>query len=231
MYLYNSDVDASDHATSPAEEGQDDDDATPVTPSFFELRQRALLGMEQGSAFMVVALGLLRKLRSSTKSPLSYAEIEDGLGRYFRILDADSERFATLYEVLKSAAAKHVEEQLPEFLGSPCKETAAQVAEEAAAMLSDGMQEIAVVLLACSKMQRRSLDLKMAAQRSLAESDDDQPALISFSRFGKFFEEALDVYDQLKRKHEELQQRRLKAMARVMDAKAAVAAASSASSQ
>jgi len=88
-------------------------------------------------------------------------------------------------------------------------------------LLNEGMREIAVVLLACSKMQTRALDLKTVAQRSVS---DDKSGSVSFGKFAEFVEKALALLDQLKRKHEELQQLRIRAMACTADARAALAA-------
>merc|ERR1712194_109948 len=71
--------------------------------------------------------------------------------------------------------------------------------------LTEGMREIAVVLLACGEMQRRALDLKMGAQRSIADSFANTPPLVSFAKFADFLEEA--------------QQQRMRAMASVAEAR------------
>ena len=70
------------------EAGQDEDGCR----SFFDLRQRTLSGMDLMPAFRIVVLGLLRKLKNNTKDCILYSEVEDALGRYFRVLDADMQR-------------------------------------------------------------------------------------------------------------------------------------------
>eukprot|EP00747_Dinoflagellata_sp_TGD_P183541 gnl/TRDRNA2_/TRDRNA2_38481_c0_seq1.p1 gnl/TRDRNA2_/TRDRNA2_38481_c0~~gnl/TRDRNA2_/TRDRNA2_38481_c0_seq1.p1 ORF type:complete len:416 (+),score=102.98 gnl/TRDRNA2_/TRDRNA2_38481_c0_seq1:66-1313(+) len=181
--------------------------------SFFDLRQRTLAGIDQLSAFRIVALGLLRKLRGNLHSTVPYGEVEDALGRYFRLLDSDMQKFATLHETLRDASEKP----------SGIKDGAAG-AGTPLGIMRDGMREIAVVLLACGEMQQRALDLKMGAQRSLASSDGITPPTVSFTCFAEFFDEALAICDQLRRKHEELQQLRISAMASVAEVRQAAAA-------
>merc|ERR1719356_259479 len=113
-----------------------------IIRSFFELRQRALVGMDQVSAFLIVALGLLRKLRTNAKGSVLYGEVEDALGRYFRLLDADMQKFATLHETLREPADK------ASLNADGCKEAVA-ASQTARALLHNGMKEIAAVLLAC----------------------------------------------------------------------------------
>eukprot|EP00928_Gymnodinium_smaydae_P021406 TRINITY_DN18349_c0_g3_i1.p1 TRINITY_DN18349_c0_g3~~TRINITY_DN18349_c0_g3_i1.p1 ORF type:complete len:264 (+),score=81.56 TRINITY_DN18349_c0_g3_i1:75-794(+) len=210
MRLYNSDLDEAERvrAASPEGCGDSDEDGADGEPcrSFFELRQRTLVGMVQVPAFRIVVLGLLRKLRMNTRGSVLYGEVEDALGRYFRLLDGDMQRFATLHETLREAADRQA--AVLES-GTSAASAGAATAQQ---LLHDGMREIAVVLLACGKMQKRALDLKMAAQRSIAETPTG-PAAVSFSRFADFLEEALAICDQLRRKHEELQSQRMKAMA------------------
>merc|ERR1712194_440394 len=173
--------------------------------SFFDLRQRCLVGLDQGSAFRVVALAAVRKLRTNVKGSVLYSEVEDALNRYCRLLEADMQKFATLHETLQDAAER--------------KDGGPALPHESRKTLTEGMREIAVVLLACGEMQRRALDLKMGAQRSIADSFADTPPLVSFAKFADFLEEALAVSDQLRRKHEELQQQRMRAMASVAEAR------------
>mmetsp|Transcript_103191 Transcript_103191/g.291380 ORF Transcript_103191/g.291380 Transcript_103191/m.291380 type:complete len:246 (+) Transcript_103191:155-892(+) len=206
MLLYNADVDESERNYRKqddlaGEEDDDDDNDDGVRRSFFDLRQRTLLGLDQLPAFRVVALGLLRKLRTNLRGAILYGEVEDAMARYFRLLDNDMQRFASLHETLRDAADKLPQEGL----------------------LLDGMREIAVVLLACGEMQRKALDLKLSAQRSASMSDVAVPPLASFERFAIFLENALAVSDQLRKKHEELQQLRMRAWASAMDSRAAAA--------
>jgi len=184
--------------------------------SFFDLRQRTLVGLDQLSAFRIAAQGALRKLRTNVRGSVLYGEVEDALNRYCRVLDLDMQTFASLHETLQEAARKQAQFQAAS--NSP----AAAALALARSTLSEGMREIAVVLLACGEMQRRALDMKMNAQRAIAESAEDGGALVSFSRFADFLEEALAVSEQLRRKHEELQQQRMKAMASAVEARAAV---------
>jgi len=209
MLLYNADVDEAERVRSPYnEEPVDEDGLSDTCQTFFDLRQRTLVGMNENPAFRVVALGLLRKLRTNQRGTVLYGEVEDALGRYFRLLDADMQRFASLHEVLNETAEKQ------------SRTESRPVVKEAAAatvgLLQQGMREIAVVLLACGEMQRKALDLKMSAQRSIAESDELEPPLVSFGTFAEFIEEALAVSDQLRRKREELQRLRMKAMESVV---------------
>lgn len=221
MRLYNADEAESDRRRQ-WEDPELDDEAEDACCTFFDLRQRTLVGLDPTSAFRIVALGLLRKLRTNSRGTVLYGEIEDALGRYFRLLDADMQRFATLHEALREPADK--------ALGAEgCKEAAA-AAQAAQSLLHSGMREIAGVLLACGEMQKRALDLKMGAQRSISDARSSAVPLVSFGKFSQFLEEALAVCDQLRRKHEELQQIRLKAMASAMDAKMAAAAAAAAQS-
>lgn len=209
--------------------------------SFFDLRQRSLVGVDQMSAFRIVALGVLRKLRTNVKGSVLYSEVEDALNRYCRLLEADMQKFASLHETLQEAATRQTQSSGSATASagtsagaagkrgqtqSGVSANSAGAASLAAArsILSDGMREIAVVLLACGEMQRRALDLKMSAQRSIAETDEDVAPLLSFSRYADFLEEALAVSDQLRRKHEELQQQRIRAMERAVEARAAGAA-------
>lgn len=218
MLLYNADVDEADrlyqHEDAETEDHESSDDCR---RSFFELRQRALLGLDQFPAFRIVCFGLLRKLRTNHRGPVIYPELEDALGRYFRLLDGDMQRFATLHETLRDAASK-----LENSTGASVPASVAQN------LLHEGMREIAVVLLACGEMQRRALDLKMSAQRAVsADSENAEKPVASFLRFAEFLEEALAVSDQLRRKHEELQQLRMRAMASAVDARLAAQASGS----
>merc|ERR1719203_1306508 len=177
--------------------------------------------MDQNSAFRITALGLLRKLQTHTKGSVLYAELEDALGSYFRLLDADAQKFASLHDVLRG----HADKLQPRFRGA--SSAAAIATASARTALSEAMREIAVVLLACGEMQRTALDLKVAAQFAISEATGTTPPLISFQRFADFLEKALDFNHQLRKKHVELHQQRMRAMASVVDAQAAQAAMAS----
>eukprot|EP00933_Yihiella_yeosuensis_P030898 TRINITY_DN24449_c1_g1_i1.p1 TRINITY_DN24449_c1_g1~~TRINITY_DN24449_c1_g1_i1.p1 ORF type:complete len:240 (+),score=48.68 TRINITY_DN24449_c1_g1_i1:94-813(+) len=224
MRLYNSDLEESERNYQLDEDDDidhehEDEAEVGVSRSFFDLKQKALLGMDQMPAFRVVALGLLRKLRSTMKCTVQYSEVEDALGRYFRLLDADMQKFANLHETLRDALQKTTSEKaLPECSSGKEARTAGL------SLLNEGMREIAVVLLACGEMQRRALDLKIDTQKSIAQSGAGTPPLASFSKFADFFEEALGVCDQLRRKREELQQQRIRAMASLTEARLAAQA-------
>jgi len=212
MRHYNIDVEESDRNYVPnlddlGEELEEEDDGT--CRSFFDLRQRILVGLDQSSSFRLVALAVVRKLQNNLKGSVLYSEVEDALNRYCRLLEADMQKFATLHKTLQEAAEKE----------EPGTSSSCTAMVAARAILADGMREIAVVLLACGEMQRKALDLKMSAQRSIADSFEDAPPLVSFSKFAEFLEEALAVSDQLRRKHEELQQQRMRAMASVAEAR------------
>jgi hypothetical protein len=217
MLLYNADIEEGERIyLQDADEREERESGDDNRRSFFELRQRALVGLDQFPAFRIVSFGLLRKLRTNHRGPVIYPELEDALGRYFRLLDGDMQRFATLHETLRDAASK--------FDGSgataPPATGASGPVGVAQTLLHDGMREIAVVLLACGEMQRKALDLKMSAQRAVSASDSDlEKPVASFVRFAEFLAEALAVSDQLRRKHEELQQLRMRAMASVVDAR------------
>eukprot|EP00434_Breviolum_minutum_P014097 symbB.v1.2.012430.t1/scaffold849.1/size158081/13 len=220
MRLCNADVDEAER--NPAEfedfdepEDEDGGDGGGSSKSFFDLRQRTLSGMDLMPAFRVVVLGLARKLKNNTKDSILYSEVEDALGRYFRVLDADMQRFANLHEILRDAADKG---------GAAAAGYAASSAvlgthNAGVGLLHEGMREIAVVLLACGEMQRQCLDLKLDAQRSIATSA--KTPHISYSKYADFLDEALALCDQLRRKHEELQQQRIRAMAKLTEAKLA----------
>eukprot|EP00931_Biecheleriopsis_adriatica_P123527 TRINITY_DN98579_c0_g1_i1.p1 TRINITY_DN98579_c0_g1~~TRINITY_DN98579_c0_g1_i1.p1 ORF type:complete len:224 (-),score=72.84 TRINITY_DN98579_c0_g1_i1:75-746(-) len=219
MRLYNADVDEAERCYQEddefAELDQEDGDGDGACKSFFDLRQRTLSGMDQLPAFRVVALGLLRKLKNYTKGSVLYPEVEDLLGRYFRLLDADMQRFASLHETLRDASDKSASS------AAATKSDANAAAAHTAGvnLLHEGMREIAVVLLACSERQRESLDMKIQAQRLISESGAGKPPLASFGKYADFIEEALALGDQLRRKHEELQQQRIRAMAKITEAK------------
>lgn len=216
MRHYNIDVEEAERNYLPQDELElDDEGENGSCTSFFDLRQRTLLGVDQMSAFRIVALGVLRKLRTNVKGSVLYSEVEDALNRYCRLLEADMQKFASLHETLQEAADRQKQH------GGPTNAVAATALAAARSLLLEGQREIAVVLLACGEMQRRALDLKMSAQRSIAESEEDAAPLVSFSRFADFLEEALAVSDQLRRKHEELQQQRMRAMTSAMEARAA----------
>mmetsp|Transcript_86634 Transcript_86634/g.249970 ORF Transcript_86634/g.249970 Transcript_86634/m.249970 type:complete len:318 (+) Transcript_86634:145-1098(+) len=243
MRLYNIDVDEAERASGPSLDDDDDvefedDVQDPSEPcrTFFELRQCTLGGMDQMSAFRLVALSVVRKLRMNLKGNILYGEIEDALGRYFRILDADMQKFAALHEILRDAAEKHDPKASAAAFAAAkrCGSVGAKVVAEAViaiegahASFLDAMREIAVVLLACGEMQRRALDLKMGAQRVIAEHREGCPCMVSFSRFADFLEEALAVCDQLRRKLEELHQQRIRAMALAAEARCSATAAGS----
>jgi len=225
MLLFNADLDEAAQNALRAVENIGDLDADGVQnpyQRFFDLRQMALSKMEPSSAFRIVALGLMRKLRMNIRGTVLLCEVEDAFSRYFRLLDGDMQRFATLHETFSSTAA---EEQNKVFGGRPDAATAGAIAK-----LRDGMREIAVVLLACGEMQKRALDLKVSAQQSVAESDEATPALVSFTKFTEFVEDALGLSDQIRRKHEELQLRRMKTMAEVVSARVSSSAKAVASS-
>lgn len=257
MRLYNSDVDEAERllATGYEREHEAEDGGEDAAGSFFDLRQRTLTGIDQMSAFRIVAMGLLRKLRTCRVTVL-YSEVEDAIGRYFRLLDADMQRFASLHEVLKDLADKQAqsvhmkpsasEGALPSMLSRAPRAASSSAVlsststpaglgrgalEMAKALLLEGMREIAVVLLACGEMQRRALELKMSAQRAISDHRIGSPPAASFSKFADFLEEALAVCDQLRRKHEELQQLRMRAMASATEARLAAAAAGGSGAQ
>eukprot|EP00927_Polykrikos_kofoidii_P039880 TRINITY_DN34179_c0_g1_i1.p1 TRINITY_DN34179_c0_g1~~TRINITY_DN34179_c0_g1_i1.p1 ORF type:complete len:281 (+),score=45.55 TRINITY_DN34179_c0_g1_i1:299-1141(+) len=225
MLLYNADVDESErnerHDDLCDEQNGDDE----CRQSFFDLRQRTLLGMDQQSSFRVVCLGLLRKLRTNLRGAVLYNEVEDALGRYFRLIDSDMQRFASLHETLLHGVGR-----LENSSGGRVSVSSGADGSSVAAAITlfhEGMREIAVVLLACGEMQQRALDLKMSAQWSASQSDGGSPPLASFSRFAEFLEEALAVSDQLRRKHEELQNIRMRAMASMVDAQLSLSASAS----
>lgn len=230
MRLFNVDVEEAERNYSPSiddeAEFEEELESDPCR-SFFDLRQRTLTGMDQMSAFRLVALGAVRKLRTNLKGSILYGEVEDALGRYFRLLDADMQKFATLHETLRDAADKQDPKAVASKAAFGSNKPPAAVKEalsQAHAILLDAMREIAVVLLACGEMQRRALDLKVTAQRSIAETHEGVPPLVSFSKFADFLEEALAVCDQLRRKHEDLHQQRMRAMASAAEARSAAAA-------
>eukprot|EP00929_Paragymnodinium_shiwhaense_P010118 TRINITY_DN114607_c0_g1_i1.p1 TRINITY_DN114607_c0_g1~~TRINITY_DN114607_c0_g1_i1.p1 ORF type:complete len:250 (+),score=82.52 TRINITY_DN114607_c0_g1_i1:113-862(+) len=232
MLLYNADVEEGDRQYLSAEHEDGEDEAR---QAFFDLRQRTLQGMEQLPAFRVVSLGLLRKLRTNMRGALLYGEVEDALGRYFRLLDSDMQKFASLHETLKDAADKlpsSTSAASSSSLGisffEPAPSPLAPAVAAAQSQLHEGMRQIAVVLLACGEMQRRALDLKLSAQRAVAQCDASGSAVASFGSFADFLDEALAVGEQLRRRREELQQLRMRAMASVVDAKMAAAAAAQA---
>ncbi|CAK8985499.1 Kelch-like protein 5 [Durusdinium trenchii] len=218
MRLYNADVDEAERNREEFEEFDEpeDEECVGVSKSFFDLRQRTLSGMDLTPAFRVVVLGLSRKLKNNTKDSIPYSEMEDALGRYFRVLDADMQRFANLHEILRDAADK-AGAAGASLVGAPSAVMATHTA--GINLLHDGMREIAVVLLACGEMQRQCLDLKLNAQRSI--SAGSAAPQISYSKYADFLDEALVLCDQLRRKNEELQQQRLRAMAKLTEAKLA----------
>jgi len=71
------------------------------------------------------------------------------------------------------------------------------------------------------------LDLKMGTQRAISESKVGAPPLVSFGRLHEFLQESLAICDQLRRKHEELQQVRMRAVAGLAEARAAAVGTSS----
>eukprot|EP00405_Crypthecodinium_cohnii_P034974 CAMPEP_0206534066 /NCGR_PEP_ID=MMETSP0325_2-20121206/5330_1 /ASSEMBLY_ACC=CAM_ASM_000347 /TAXON_ID=2866 /ORGANISM="Crypthecodinium cohnii, Strain Seligo" /LENGTH=289 /DNA_ID=CAMNT_0054030811 /DNA_START=101 /DNA_END=970 /DNA_ORIENTATION=- len=241
MRLRNSDLDEGDRGGGGAEfdENEFESEDGPVE-SFFDLRQRTLVGLDSACAFRIVAPSLLRKLRENKRGTLLYAEVEDALGRYFRLLDADMQKFANLHETLGEAVAKY--ESGTSTAAANSAEAAASnsastrskslggnngspVAVKAArAILVEAMREIAVVLLACGEMQRRALELKMTTQRAMAESNDGVIAYVSFTKCVDFFEEALHFCDSLRKKHEELHHQRMRAMATAAEARVASSA-------
>lgn len=233
LRLSNADVEEAERKNAgPSDEPELDDAADEtVCRSFFDLRQRTLLGMDQVSAFHIVSLGLLRKLQASSKGIVLYREVEDCLNRYLRLLDADMQKFVSLHEILRDAVDENERRtKSSEKQGDGANEAAAAASAAALQLLHEGMREIAVVLLACSKMQTRALDLKTVAQRSISDDRSGTPGSVSFGRFAEFVEKALALLDQLRRKHEELQQLRIRAMACTADARVAAASAGGASS-
>mmetsp|Transcript_97295 Transcript_97295/g.261376 ORF Transcript_97295/g.261376 Transcript_97295/m.261376 type:complete len:274 (-) Transcript_97295:39-860(-) len=231
MRLHNADVDEADRGQPIDFDGSDCEEEG--VESFFDLRQRVLVGMDQMSAFRIVALGVLRKLRTNVKGTVLYGEVEDALGRYFRLLDADMQKFASLHETLRDAADKYDPSNAGGVSGGTTitprgTSSVASALAAASAILLEAMREIAVVLLACGEMQRRALDLKMTAQRAITESRERVAPSVSFSKFVEFLEEALAVCDQLRRKHEELHQQRMRAMAAAADARVAASKAGAA---
>lgn len=226
MRLFNSDVEKGDRRQLPLEEGEEEGEEgasrEDAPRSFFELRQRTLIGLDPAPAFRLVCLSLLRKLEAPAQD-LHYAEVEDSLGRYFRLLDAHMQKFATLHETLKEAADRAA---LVLSLVTEGQELSAPVTTMGSAigLLQESMRAIAVVLLACGETQKRTLELKMTIQMAAAEGGEDAPALASFSSLASFLEEAVAMCNNLRRKHEELQQQRIRAMSAVAEAKGALAA-------
>merc|ERR1740121_3628050 len=111
MRLYNADVDEAERHYAEEDTDTDSGDEEDPCRSFFDLRQRAMAGMELNSMFRIASLGLLRKSRTNTQGSVLYAEVEDALGSHFRLLDADTQKFATLHETLREASerqAKHI---------------------------------------------------------------------------------------------------------------------------
>merc|ERR1740121_2426528 len=106
MRLYNADVDEAERHYAEEDTDTDSGDEEDPCRSFFDLRQRAMAGMELNSMFRIASLGLLRKLRTNTKGSVLYAEVEDALGSHFRLLDADTQKFATLHETLREASER-----------------------------------------------------------------------------------------------------------------------------
>lgn len=207
MLLFNADIDKAEHLQIADEDEDDDDGDDSRSRLFFDLRQRALHGMEPIPAYRVVSLGLLRKLRTNQRGTILYNEVEDALGRYFRLLDIEMQRLCSLHDTFKELSEQPV----------------MQIAPEAANLVKDGMREIAVLLIACGEMQRRALELKLGAQRSISEIEDVDRPLVSFGKFAEFLQDALGISDQLRRKHKDLQQLRVKAMEKLVDAKSAIA--------
>jgi hypothetical protein len=205
MLLYNADIAKAEHLQT-ADEDEDGSDDDSSSRAFFDLRQKALHGMEAVPAYRVVSLGLLRKLRTNKQGTILYNEVEDALGRYFRLLDSDMQRFSSLHDTLQELSEQPV----------------MRIATEAASLLKEGMREIAVMLISCGMMQRRALELKLGAQRSIAETEDEDRPLVSFEKFAEFLEDGLSTADQLRRKYTDLQQLRSKAMEKVVDAKTAM---------
>ncbi|CAL1152765.1 unnamed protein product [Cladocopium goreaui] len=216
MRLCNADVDEAERNPSQFEDFDEPEDDEGSSKSFFDLRQRTLSGMDLMPAFRVVVLGLARKLKNNTKDSILYSEVEDALGRYFRVLDSDMQRFANLHEILRDAADK-AGAAGTSLVGSPPAVLA--IHNAGIGLLHEGMREIAVVLLACGEMQRQCLDLKLDAQRSIASASSAPH--ISYSKYADFLDEAMALCDQLRRKHEELQQQRIRAMAKLTEAKLA----------
>lgn len=232
MRLCNIDVDEAErggtssaaHADEPElEDSGERENGDGACRSFFDLRQRTLVGMDQLSAFRIVALGLLRKLQSNARGALLYGEVEDGLNRYLRILEADMQKFVSLHDVLHEAANKQERgDSVP-----VTRALSGLSGNDPRVLLENGQKEIAAVLLACTQMQKRALDLKMGTQRAISESKVGAPPLVSFGRLHEFLQESLAICDQLRRKHEELQQVRMRAVAGLAEARAAAVGTSS----
>lgn len=214
MLLYNADLDEAEQASLFRAIQVEDENADickeDSCQAFFDLRQRALVGMEQLPAFRIVAFGLLRKLRTNLRGTVLYGEVEDAFSRYFRLLDVDMQKFVSLHETLNATVEKEESES---------RRVDSQMAA-ALSTLKDSMRQVAVVLMACGEMQKRALELKIGAQQSISASDGLAPPLVSFAKFAEFLEDSMAVSDQLKRKHEEMQNTRMQAMASVVSARA-----------
>mmetsp|Transcript_43972 Transcript_43972/g.104072 ORF Transcript_43972/g.104072 Transcript_43972/m.104072 type:complete len:222 (-) Transcript_43972:17-682(-) len=214
MLLFNADVDESERGAMPSEHYVEES-----CQSFYDLRQRLLAGMDSVPAFNIVALGLVRKLRTNLRGSVLHSEVEDAFSRYFRLLDTDTQRFVSLHETLSETVEKYGG-SISGTSGSTAAAPQSGPAAAALGKLRDSMREIAVVLLACGEMQRKALELKLAAQESAMAADKGLRPLVSFARVADFIEEAMMVADQLRRKHEELQHTRVNAMGDVVAAKA-----------
>merc|ERR1719240_857179 len=220
MLLYNADVDPDVLnglflAGQGVEEVDDMDEKVNCRQHFFELRQRTLSNMDLQPAFRITAFGLLRKLRTNVRGNILYVEVEETLDHYFRLLDAHMKDFASLHDSLDAIEKQaHSCSNLTKEDAAPLSPISLTRQRNIAAseqMLRETMREIAVVLLACDRMQYRALGFKMDAADASAHGDDDEPAKISFMSFAEFMEEALNFSDQVRRKHSELQQSLLRA--------------------
>mmetsp|Transcript_67351 Transcript_67351/g.125791 ORF Transcript_67351/g.125791 Transcript_67351/m.125791 type:complete len:220 (-) Transcript_67351:74-733(-) len=210
MLLFNADVEEAERGAMPPEHHIEDS-----CQSFFDLRQRLLVEMDALPAFNVVALALVRKLRNNIKGGILHSEVEDAFSRYFRLLDTDMQRFVTLHETLNETVVKYGGGSTANTGTAP---PAAGAQTSAIGKLSDHMRDIRVVLLACGEMQKKALELKLATQESAMLADNGLRPLVSFAKVADFIEQALDLADRLRRKHEDFQKARRNAMADVIDA-------------
>merc|ERR1712063_183301 len=128
--------------------------------------------------------------------------VEETLNRFFRLLDAHMQAFASLHTSLDDTEKQALKCcNLPNdsndgsSLTSPCavrtSSTPSEQVTGAAFLLKETMREIAVVLLACDRMQHRVLEFKMDAADAIAQSGDGKLPRISFVSFAEFIEQAL----------------------------------------
>mmetsp|Transcript_126717 Transcript_126717/g.354775 ORF Transcript_126717/g.354775 Transcript_126717/m.354775 type:complete len:224 (+) Transcript_126717:133-804(+) len=220
MRLYNADVEEAERPEAPSLDHEADcAEVGKPSETFFELRQRTLAGMDQQPAFRLVALGVVRKLRANLRGSVLHSEIQDALGRYFRVLDSDMQRFASLYETVDAA-----KRSAPS--GAALRGEAKRAIEASNAILQEVLVDIAAVLLACGQKQEEALALKQTTQVSVAECQEGSQALVSFSRVADLLDDALALCDLLRRKREEVHQQRMGAMAAAIEARARSSCAS-----